>query len=178
VLKGTGTVVGNVNNTGGAVAPGDAPGILTINGNYTQGLGGSFDELLAGTTVGTGYSQLDIVGGVASLNGALDITKSAGFSLAVGDVFTIMQFASSTDNFSSFECNGASWSFTSGMLGCANGVQFTKLFASGDTMLNLVVDHTGMSTVPEASTWAMVLLGFAGLGFIARRSSSRAATAA
>jgi hypothetical protein len=179
LLKGTGTVVGNVSNTGGAVAPGDSPGILTIDGNYTQGPGGAFDELLAGLTAGTGYSQLDVVKvgglrGVASLDGALDITKSSSFSLAVGDVFTIMDFASSTGNFSTFDYNGASCSFVSGVLGCANGVQFTELFASGDTMLDLVVTNAGVSpAIPEPSTWALMLIGFAGVGFVGYRRAKR-----
>ena len=31
----------------------------------------------------------------------------------------------------------------------------------------------GTPTVPEPSTWAMMLLGFAGLGYAARRRSAR-----
>ena len=37
VLGGDGTVIANVSNTGGTVAPGASPGTLTINGDYTQG---------------------------------------------------------------------------------------------------------------------------------------------
>ncbi len=134
---------------------------------------------LAGLTAGTGYSQLDVVkvsgvGGVASLDGALDITKSASFSLAVGDVFTIMEFASSTGNFATFDYNDASCSFAGGVLGCANGVEFTELFAPGDTMLNLVVDNVGVApAIPEPSTWAMMILGFAGVGFVGYRRAKK-----
>jgi hypothetical protein len=166
VLGGTGTVVGNVNNTGGAVAPG--AGTLTINGNYTQRPSGVLDVLLAGTTAGA-YSQLDAAG-AASLDGALDITTQNFFSTAVGDVFTIMLFASSTGNFSTFELNGRSCSFSSYVLTCPNGV-FTEEFVAGDTMLNLVVDIAGAPIVPEPPTWAMLLIGFTGLGFAGWRSS-------
>lgn len=165
------------------MSPGDAPpGILIIDGDYTQGSGGAYDEFLAGLTAGTGYSQLDVVkvsgaDGVASLDGALDITKSAGFSLAVGDVFTIMEFANSTRNFSTFDYNGAACSFASGVLGCANGVQFTELYASGDTMLDLLVDKTGMTAIPEPSTSAMMAIGFAALGLAGFRKAQRAAQA-
>jgi PEP-CTERM motif len=173
VLAGTGTVVGNVNNSGGAVHPGDPdpPGILTIDGNYTQGSGGAFDELLAGLAAGTGYSQLDVTGS-ASLDGLLDVTKSPSFTLAVGDTFTILDFASSTGDFSSFDYNGAGCSLLStDMWGCARGVQFAEQFASGDTMLDLVVEQTG-SVIPEPSTWAMMMIGFAGLGFATWRRAS------
>ena len=35
-LKGSGTVKGNIISTGATVKPGNSPGILTINGTYTQ----------------------------------------------------------------------------------------------------------------------------------------------
>ena len=181
VLKGTGTVVGNVNNTGGAVAPGDSPGILTIQGDYTQGTGGAFDELLAGLAVGTGYSQLDVVspGGAASLAGALDVTTGSGFALSLGDTFTIMQFVDSSGNFGSFALNGGSCSASlTDVWNCVTrtaDVQFTEVF--GSTFLDLQVTAYTPTTVPEPSTWAMLGLGFAGLGFLGYRSRKAAATA-
>jgi hypothetical protein len=45
----------------------------------------------------------------------------------------------------------------------------------GDTGLDNVSISTVSSGVPEASTWAMMLLGFAGLGFVAYRRKSRPA---
>jgi hypothetical protein len=42
---------------------------------------------------------------------------------------------------------------------------------------NLAFSLTGVSGVPEPSTWAMMLLGFAGLGFAFRRSRRKAAFA-
>jgi len=38
------------------------------------------------------------------------------------------------------------------------------------------VVHRGESPVPEPSTWAMMLLGFSGLGFAAYRASRKTAT--
>lgn len=40
------------------------------------------------------------------------------------------------------------------------------------------VEEKLMSTVPELSTWAMMIVGFGGLGFLALRRRRRAATAA
>jgi len=157
------------------------PGILTINGRYVQSLGGAFNELLAGLTAGTGYSQLDVTGS-ASLDGLLDVTKSSSFSLMVGDVFTIMDFASSTGDFASFDYNGGACSASVGdSLNCANSVQFQEQFVGGD-MLNLVVTDAGVTPppgVPEPSTWAMMAIGFAGLGFAGyRKARGRAGAAA
>ena len=42
---------------------------------------------------------------------------------------------------------------------------------------NAAFSLTGVSTVPEPSTWAMMLLGFAGLGFAFHRSRRKLATA-
>jgi hypothetical protein len=41
-----------------------------------------------------------------------------------------------------------------------------------------MVTTTGASTVPEPSTWAMMLLGFAGLGYVGYRTTRKAASIA
>ena len=71
-LGGTGAIAGDVSNAGGAVKPGDAPGVLTITGDLTDSQPSELDILLGGTTPGTEYSQL-IVDGTASLLGNLDL---------------------------------------------------------------------------------------------------------
>src|SRR6202030_2833302 len=40
LLKGSGVVIGNVVNVG-SISPGNSPGTLTINGNFTQGAAGT-----------------------------------------------------------------------------------------------------------------------------------------
>src|SRR5204863_300485 len=47
-LKGTGSFTGNVGNAG-TVSPGNSPGIVTINGNYTQSSPGILNIEIAGT---------------------------------------------------------------------------------------------------------------------------------
>jgi hypothetical protein len=87
-LKGTGTVSGGVDNTGGMVAPGDPPGTLDITGNYTQGTGGTLDIGLGGTAA----SQFDVLAasGSANLAGTLDVTLLNGFTPMTGETFTIL----------------------------------------------------------------------------------------
>jgi hypothetical protein len=93
-LSGTGTVAGPLTNSGGTVAPGDAPGRLTVAGNYTQEAGGTLGIDLAGTTPGTEFDQL-LVGGSATLGGTLSLTDEGGFTPAFGDTFKIVSGASS-----------------------------------------------------------------------------------
>jgi hypothetical protein len=50
---------------------------------------------------------------------------------------------------------------------------------SPEPTFNMAFSVTGVGTVPESSTWAMMLLGFAGIGFMAyRKRKSGSAVAA
>jgi autotransporter-associated beta strand protein len=68
-LAGTGTVDGNVTNNG-TVSPGDSPGTLTVNGNFTQANGGTLLIDIAGAYAGE-FSVLNVLG-TANLDGFLD----------------------------------------------------------------------------------------------------------
>jgi hypothetical protein len=47
-------------------------------------------------------------------------------------------------------------------------------FIFGSETLNLTPQTVALSAVPEASTWAMMILGFVGLGFMAYRRKNGA----
>jgi hypothetical protein len=110
-LKGTGTLGGPVDNTGGTVAPGASPGLLTVTGNYTQGPGGTLQEEITGTAL-SAFDRL-AVGGAVSLDGTLAI-QSATFTPSSTDTFKIIGGASSrTGTFASLTgatVNGATYS--------------------------------------------------------------------
>ena len=89
-LGGTGTVFGNVSNAG-QVNPGNALGILTIQGNYTQTAPGSLAIQL-----GSQYSQLEGDGGIA-LGGPLQVSLVNGFTPHLGDTFTIVKNGDQTE---------------------------------------------------------------------------------
>ena len=67
-LQGSGTVIGNVHNTG-TVGPGNSIGTLNISGNYVQGASGA----LAIEVDGTGAHDVLAVTGTASLAGRLEV---------------------------------------------------------------------------------------------------------
>ena len=85
MLKGTGNVLGNVVNLG-TISPGNSPGTLTINGNFTQGPSGIYNvEIISPQN----YSRL-VVTGHASLDGTLHLTLASGFRIAPGETFTVL----------------------------------------------------------------------------------------
>jgi len=93
-LEGTGTVDGTVTNSSGTVASGaTAPGLLTVEGNYAQGGGGTLAIELDGTTAGSGFSQLR-VSGSATLAGSLSLTDIDGFVPASSDTFEVLSSGS------------------------------------------------------------------------------------
>ncbi len=97
-LIGSGTLTANLVNTG-TVSPGASPGIITVDGDYTQQADGILEIQLGGTTPSL-FDRL-IVTGAASMAGTLNVTLLPGFSPQEGDTFFIVNhLTSGTGNFS------------------------------------------------------------------------------
>jgi len=86
-VSGNGTVGGDLFNNA-AVAPGNSPGILSVDGNYTQSAGGTLEiELTSnGGVAGTDHDRLAVTL-AASLDGTLDLQLDGGYSPTIGDSF-------------------------------------------------------------------------------------------
>jgi hypothetical protein len=145
-LGGTGTINGNV-LMAGTMRPGDAPGTLTIFGNYEQTGTGIFKELMSP------YAQafLDVSGNVVLDPGALlEITLLRGFN-PLGDTISIMDFSTLSGQFangSSFLDDGFLWDIT---------------------YRQHEIDVTAVEAVPEPSSMLLLSLGLIALGTIAKR---------
>ena len=108
-LYGKGLVQGQVVVVqGGIFAPGDSPGIFSIQGGYQQNAGGELDIVIGGTTAGTGFSQVKI-NGTATLGGTLNVMLVNGYQPAPGQSFQIVVATNVSGTFS--KVNGASASY-------------------------------------------------------------------
>ena len=86
-LGGAGTLAGNLVNTGGIVSPGNSPGTLTVNGDYTQSGSGVLKIEIASLS---DFDVLHILGN-ASIRGTLDIAFLNAYEPLAGDSFDFLQ---------------------------------------------------------------------------------------
>jgi filamentous hemagglutinin family protein len=106
-LTGTGTVNGNVLNSG-VVAPGNSPGILNIVGDFVQTADGVLEIEVGGPpplAPGVTFDQVN-VSGTATLDGELAFVQIDGFDGLPGTGFVPLSFASSTGQFADVTFTG------------------------------------------------------------------------
>ena len=84
--------------SGGTLAPGSSTGTTTILGGYTLGSSGTLAIELGGTTQGTGFDFVDVVGDL-DLAGILDVSLIDGFDPIFGDRFDILDWDTLTGTF-------------------------------------------------------------------------------
>jgi hypothetical protein len=113
-LNGVGTVTANLNNNA-TVNPGFSPGVIAINGDYTQGSAGVLNIEIAGTADDE-YDRL-IVSGQASLDGTLNITPITPYTDADraqnGDTFDIITASAGFNgDFATVNTSTTEFSFT------------------------------------------------------------------
>jgi outer membrane autotransporter protein len=94
LLGGTFTVTGNLINHG-TLSPGDAPGTVTVHGNYQQGKGANLNLKFASAT---SYDQL-LIGGTASLGGNANVIFLDGFTPKKGEKFKVIYAGSISGEF-------------------------------------------------------------------------------
>ena len=91
-LLGSGDIAGKVNNAA-QVKPGLSPGILNIDGDYTQSAAGVLDTEIGGSDPGTEFDQLNVTGHI-TLGGTLNVLMIGTPTIDVGDTFEIMTYGS------------------------------------------------------------------------------------
>ncbi|MDX1492719.1 MAG: hypothetical protein R3253_01500, partial [Longimicrobiales bacterium] len=102
VIRGSGRVVSSSASAptlAGDLAPGTSPGILQLRrASLTQEATGTLTVELGGTTAGTEYDRLEILGDV-TLQGDLLVDTINGFVPSGGDRFAVMTFGARTGSF-------------------------------------------------------------------------------
>ncbi|HEV3084276.1 MAG TPA: Ig-like domain-containing protein [Gemmataceae bacterium] len=136
-LTGTGVIAADVTSDGQVNPGGAAPGVLTINGSYTQTASGGLNIKLGGTTVGTQHDQLAVTG-TATLDGALNISLINGFTPGLANEFTVLTFQSRAGAFA--HKNGLAF----------NGGVLLSIFHLGDFTL-------GADLVPAADSQSVTV---------------------
>ena len=142
---------------------------ITITGNYDQSADGELDFAVAGDLPGQ-YGSLTVTG-LATLDGSVAIDLTNGFKLAAGESFDFLTAGGISGALTGLSFDGAACSAQSGDVWTCAGATFEGVLGAGGFGLDVVET----STVPEPSTWAMMLIGFAGLGYAGYQRSRRSA---
>jgi len=96
VFSGTGTLFFE-----GDLAPGNSPGLLTVEPEVIYGTSHTLTIELGGTSRGVSYDAIDVIAS-ATLNGTLEVVLIDGFNPVFGDEFEIIRAEVLSGNFSSF----------------------------------------------------------------------------
>lgn len=136
---------GHVLVASGASLVNYAPGALQLFGNYAQADGATLELVLGQGSDGLTRGLLEIVGS-ASIDGTLQLSFLDGYTLAAMPTYLI-RYGSGSGSFDLVNVSGLSSPYQISYL--ADGIQ--------------------IAAVPEASTWAMLLLGLGGLAVRRRR---------
>jgi hypothetical protein len=158
-LTGTGTITGSVSNNA-TIGTGAAPGLLTISGNYTEGINAHLAIKLGGTSAGTTYDQLSI-GGSAALAGTLDISYWNGFTPSAGSIFTVLAGSARTGGFSAITspANQLIASYTAKTVLVEPGSPpIAKLTVPAESLAGHTFVVTGSGTVPGGTVTNLTLL--------------------
>ena len=139
---------------------------IATTGNFDQSGTGELDFLLSSKTKPTQY-QLSVTGTTA-LDGGLGIDLASGFDLAAGDAFDLIgSDGALSGGFSGMSFDGADCSAKSANAWrCGGFVLDLSIVTGAPGSVDLGV---ASSAVPEPATWAMLGLGFLGLGALALR---------
>ena len=106
-------------------------------------------------------------------SGANGVLQTLDFSLAVGSTFDLSTLGKGDFTESTAPPNGFTAAFFSADIqGQSNG---NGGFNTGVVAADNLIVGRPVGSIPEPATWAMMLLGFAGVGFMAYRRKSRPA---
>ena len=167
-LGGSGTISGATTiQSGGFLAPGNSPGILTFSGDLTLASGSFTNMEITGSTRGTDYDGID-VGGALTYGGGLTLTSNTLIGVGTYNLFDFTgDNASESGDFSSITLSGTAYASNEFI---QNGdvwdaIVDNQTYTYSQVTGNLVVATTA---VPEPETFAL-LGGLLALGTVMLR---------
>lgn len=171
-LAGSGTIGGATTiQSGGILAPGNSPGIMTFSNGLTLDSGSITNFEINGLTRGTDHDGINITSGLLTYGGTFNL--SFGDTIANGNSLSLFQQSGSgnTGSFSSIAATGSyvgSFVNDSGVWSLTSGAQVLSFSQS--------TGNLSVSAIPEPSTYAAIFGALALVGVIAhRRRQKRAA---
>ena len=144
------TIIGSIVQDGGTLAPGESPGLTSIDGDYLMNAG-SIEFELGGLLRGLEYDVLDVTG-MSLLTGTMDINLISGFDPFLGDSFVLIDSVGGYGGTPLFDFNDAS---------LASGLSWNSSTFLTDGRISVV------SSVPEPGS--LTVLGWAAAGIFVRR---------
>jgi hypothetical protein len=153
IFSGTGTVVGPVVISQGSLRPGVGgnPGVLTT-GDLIFSLGTTFQPVIAGSTAGSGYSQVISNGSITLSGTSLLPIIPAGFVQDPAATYVIMQAQGSI--------NGTFNGLPDGSLLAINGHQFLIRYLNGSSSVlnpSIIFSRVVLFPVPAVSKISLVI---------------------
>jgi hypothetical protein len=138
---------------------------------------GDFTQTIAGLTVGTTYTLSFYMAGAQEVNGGEPTTTSITATLGT-ESFTTPVIDTPTQGFSPWNLYSTTFTYAGG----GNVLDFVATGGPGGEPPYALLDGVSLTSTtgatPEASTWVMIVAGFAGLSLAARaRRKSKAVLA-
>ncbi|MGA2798672.1 MAG: PEP-CTERM sorting domain-containing protein [Thermoguttaceae bacterium] len=170
-LKGSGKIIGNL-TVHGIHAPGDSPGIETVQGNYN--VLGQLEIELAGTAPGTGYDQV-LISGAGPYNATLAGTLALDWTGLGGSSDSTLLWILENDTAGTL--SGAFGNYANGdLLGNYDGRNWLIWYGADAATGNLAGGNdVVIAAVPEPGVIFLLLsAGLAiGVGFFRRHDLKR-----
>jgi hypothetical protein len=141
-MKGVGHA-GHVEAVGAEIAPGDSPGILTLDG-LTADAATTLSFEIDGTTPGFEYSKLDVTGPIDLGSAILDV--SLGFAPGLGTTFDLIE------NEGGAPIAGTFAGLPEGALFAINGTPFVITYHGGASGNDVVLRRIGATSTQLASS--------------------------